>query len=72
MLDEEGTRQPRAAAARSLAREHEGLLFRYCDGPLAGLIEDYFRAGKRWKFRFMEKGGKYNEVPAPPQRGSLH
>lgn len=25
-------------------------------------VEDYFRAGKRWKFRFMEKGGKYNEV----------
>jgi len=25
-------------------------------------IEDYFQAGKRWKFRFMEKGGKYNEV----------
>jgi integrase/recombinase XerD len=24
--------------------------------------EDYFQAGKRWKFRFMEKGGKYNEV----------
>jgi site-specific recombinase XerD len=25
-------------------------------------VEDYFRAGKRWKLRFMEKGGKYNEV----------
>jgi len=25
-------------------------------------IEDYFQAGKRWKFRFMEKGGKHNEV----------
>jgi integrase/recombinase XerD len=25
-------------------------------------VEDYFQAGKRWKFRFMEKGGKYNEV----------
>jgi site-specific recombinase XerD len=25
-------------------------------------FEDYFQAGKRWKFRFMEKGGKYNEV----------
>jgi integrase/recombinase XerD len=27
-------------------------------------VEDYFQAGKRWKFRFMEKGGKYNEVYA--------
>ena len=25
-------------------------------------IEDYLQAGKRWKFRFIEKGGKYNEV----------
>jgi integrase/recombinase XerD len=25
-------------------------------------VEDYFQAGKRWKFRFIEKGGKYNEV----------
>lgn len=25
-------------------------------------VEDYFQAGKRWKYRFMEKGGKYNEV----------
>ena len=25
-------------------------------------LEDYVQAGKRWKFRFMEKGGKYNEV----------
>ncbi len=25
-------------------------------------VEDYFQVGKRWKFRFMEKGGKYNEV----------
>jgi site-specific recombinase XerD len=25
-------------------------------------IEDYFQAGKRWKFRLIEKGGKYNEV----------
>lgn len=25
-------------------------------------VEDYFQGGKRWKFRFMEKGGKYNEV----------
>ncbi|BDC49804.1 integrase [Bryobacterales bacterium F-183] len=25
-------------------------------------IEDYFQGGKRWKFRFLEKGGKYNEV----------
>jgi integrase/recombinase XerD len=25
-------------------------------------VGDYFQAGKRWKFRFMEKGGKYNEV----------
>jgi integrase len=25
-------------------------------------VEDYFQAGKRWKFRFMDKGGKYNEV----------
>jgi integrase/recombinase XerD len=25
-------------------------------------VEDYFQARKRWKFRFMEKGGKYNEV----------
>jgi site-specific recombinase XerD len=25
-------------------------------------VEDYFQSGKRWKFRFMEKGGKYNEV----------
>src|ERR1700704_1170530 len=23
---------------------------------------DYFQSGKRWKFRFMEKGGKYNET----------
>lgn len=27
-------------------------------------VEDYFQAGKRWKFRFMEKGGKYGEVYA--------
>ncbi len=25
-------------------------------------VEDYFQSGKRWKFRFIEKGGKYNEV----------
>ena len=25
-------------------------------------VEDYLQVGKRWKFRFMEKGGKYNEV----------
>ena len=25
-------------------------------------VEDYVQAGKRWKFRSMEKGGKYNEV----------
>jgi integrase/recombinase XerD len=25
-------------------------------------VEDYFPSGKRWKFRFIEKGGKYNEV----------
>jgi integrase/recombinase XerD len=25
-------------------------------------VEDYIQAGKRWKFRFVEKGGKYNEV----------
>jgi len=25
-------------------------------------VQDYFQSGKRWKFRFMEKGGKYNEV----------
>lgn len=25
-------------------------------------VEDYFQSGKRWKFRFMEKGGQYNEV----------
>ena len=25
-------------------------------------VEDYVQAGKRWKFSFMEKGGKYNEV----------
>lgn len=25
-------------------------------------VEDYSQAGKRWKLRFMEKGGKYNEV----------
>jgi len=25
-------------------------------------VEDYFQGSKRWKFRFMEKGGKYNEV----------
>jgi len=27
-------------------------------------VGDYFQAGKRWTFRFMEKGGKYNEVLA--------
>ncbi len=27
-------------------------------------VEDYFQAGKRWRFRFMEKGGKHNEVVA--------
>jgi len=27
-------------------------------------VEDYVQAGKLWKFRFMEKGGKYNEVLA--------
>lgn len=27
-------------------------------------VEDYYQAGKRWKLRFMEKGGKYNEVVA--------
>ena len=25
-------------------------------------VEDYFQSGKRWKFSFMEKGGKHNEV----------
>jgi site-specific recombinase XerC len=25
-------------------------------------VEDFFQSGKRWKFRFMEKGGKDNEV----------
>ena len=25
-------------------------------------VEDYFQAGKRWKFRFMEKVESYNEV----------
>jgi site-specific recombinase XerC len=25
-------------------------------------VEDYFQAGKRWKLRFMERGGKFNEV----------
>jgi site-specific recombinase XerD len=25
-------------------------------------VEDYVQSGKRWRFRFMEKGGKYNEV----------
>lgn len=29
---------------------------------LAMRVEDYFPAGKRWKVRFLEKGGKYNEV----------
>ncbi len=27
-------------------------------------VDDYFPAGKRWKLRFLEKGGKYNEVYA--------
>jgi site-specific recombinase XerD len=27
-------------------------------------VEDYFQAGKRWKFQFMEKGGKHNQVYA--------
>lgn len=31
-------------------------------GGVSMRVEDYFQAGKRWKFRFMEKGGKYNEV----------
>ena len=27
-------------------------------------VEDYFRQGKRWWFRFHEKGGRVHEVPA--------
>jgi len=27
-------------------------------------VEDYFQQGKRWWFRFHEKGGKVHEVPA--------
>jgi len=27
-------------------------------------VEDYFQQGKRWWFRFHEKGGKLHEVPA--------
>ena len=33
---------------------------------IAMRVEDYFQSGKGWKFRFMEKGGKYNEVFAHP------
>ena len=36
--------------------------FSRISAALSMRIEDYFQAGKRWKFRFMEKGGKYNEV----------
>jgi integrase/recombinase XerD len=34
-------------------------------GAVIGMtIEDYFQQGKRWWFRFHEKGGKLHEVPA--------
>lgn len=34
-------------------------------GAVIGLrVEDYFQQGKRWWFRFHEKGGKRHEVPA--------
>jgi len=36
--------------------------FSRLSAAVAMRVEDYFQAGKRWKFRFMEKGGKYNEV----------
>jgi site-specific recombinase XerD len=36
--------------------------FARISAAVAMRVEDYFQAGKRWKFRFMEKGGKYNEV----------
>jgi len=31
-------------------------------------VEDYFQQGKRWWFRFHEKGGKVHEVPAHHKR----
>lgn len=34
-------------------------------GAVTGLrVEDYFQQGKRWWFRFHEKGGKLHQVPA--------
>lgn len=36
--------------------------FSRISAALSMRVEDYFQSGKRWKFRFMEKGGKYNEV----------
>ncbi len=27
-------------------------------------VEDYYQDGKRWWFRFREKGGKQHQVPA--------
>ena len=36
--------------------------FARISAAVAMKVEDYFQAGKRWKFRHMEKGGKYNEV----------
>ena len=36
--------------------------FARISAAVAMKVEDYFQAGKRWKFRLMEKGGKYNEV----------
>ena len=31
------------------------------------LVEDYYAVGKRWKFRFREKGGKKRVLPVHPQ-----
>ena len=37
-------------------------------GAVVGMnVEDYYRQGKRWWLRLHEKGGKFHEVPGPPQ-----
>lgn len=34
-------------------------------GAVSGLrVKDYYQNGKRWWYRFLEKGGKHHEVPA--------
>ncbi len=36
--------------------------FARISAAVAMRVEDYVQTGKRWRFRFLEKGGKYNEV----------